>query len=231
MCPAARCTLLTLLITATVGDAPAQLDLGVQAGYGPNILLSPGTDLQSAPGRTGHLALEAAFGRPGSRFAFAPALRVSEHAFRTRMAYRVHFTTVRNQFDLDLAVAIRQMSGTVWRLGGFVGRVGKVTNRIEQRAEDLAFPRYPLTTLGPDHYDRDQFGALLALEVPLDARHRWRLDLMARHHFTPLATDEQQVALVPRPPHVATATTTRPTTLSVGLCYRFATSRSAPSED
>lgn len=194
----------------------------VHAAYGPNLLFSPGSDLESSPGRSGYVALQAAIGKPEGRVAFVPALRASQHAFRTRMAYRVHFTTVRSQFDLDLAIGLRQMSGTVWQIGGFVGRVTKVTNRIEQRADDMAFPRYPLTTLSDKLYDRDQFGALLGLKVPLDARHRWSLDLMLRYHFTPLVNEDQYVALVHRPAQLVTTTRTRPMTFTVGLGYRFA---------
>ncbi|MDX9750142.1 MAG: hypothetical protein RBT71_03590 [Flavobacteriales bacterium] len=229
--PIARWPVLLLAAAALASPARAQMvSARMHAAYGTNLLFSPGTDLRSSPGRTGHVGVQASIGRPGGRVAFVPALRMGQHAFRTRMAYRVHFTTVRSQFDLDLAVGLRQMSGTVWHIGGFIGRATKVTNRIEQRSDDRSFPRYPLTTLSDRLYDRDQFGALLGLQVPLDERHRWSLDLMLRYHFTPLVNADQHVALVHRPPQLVTSTVTRPATLTVGIGFRFAGPDPAPAK-
>ena len=219
---AGGCVLLASLLLGGTPCAAQGLRPRVHAAYGSNLLLSPGTDLQSSPGRTGQLGFSLAIGRPDAKLAFVPALRASQHAFRTRMAYRVHFSTIRSQFDLDLAMGLRQMSGTMWQFGAFVGTVSKVTNRIEQQAGNNTFPTYPLTTLRSELYDRTQLGALIALWVPLDEGHRWGLDLMARYHFTPLVKDGQEVALVHRPPQPVTADNTRPVTLTIGLNYGFA---------
>ncbi len=214
-------TLLCGLVLAVGGHAQA-FALRAHVAYGTNLLTSPGTDLQSAPGRTGLVDISAIIGHTDRKVAVITSLRAGQHAFRTRMGYRVHYTTTRTQFDLDLAIGLRQMSGTMWRFGGFVGQVTRMTSRIEQRSGNNAFPRYPPITPKPEQYDRMQLGVLIGLMIPLDAKHRWDLDLMLRHHFTPLATQEQLATLVHQTPQVVLSPTTRPSTFTVGLGYRLA---------
>jgi len=193
-----------------------------QAGWGTNMLFSPGTDLESSPGRTGYAGLGLTLGGKDARVVFQPAVSITGSAYRTRMAYRVHFVTQRTTMELDLVLGFRQMSGTVLQAGLFAGTVTKATALIEQGARETFVQGYQDPRLRNEHFpNARQAGIVLGLVVPITNDHRLGLDIRIRQHLVPLVERDQSFALVFNPEQLVIATNTKPTVLTVGFGYSF----------
>ncbi|MCW5898276.1 MAG: hypothetical protein KIT10_03315 [Flavobacteriales bacterium] len=194
----------------------------VHGAWGMNLLTSPGEDLTSSPGQTIMLNGSITLAGEKRKVLFQPALNLGFNAYRTRMAYRVHFVTERTQLGLDMVLGFPQMSGTILQAGFFAATVTRVNNRIENDAQGVFFPLYNQAQLQRDHFHRPgQAGVILGLAVPLAREFKWGLDLQLRQHLIPLVERSQEFALINRPPQLIMAESTRATILTIGLSYRI----------
>src|SRR5687768_15487050 len=91
-----------LCLTYSIGLQAQGLQPRVHGGWGSNFLISPGTDLRTSPGRSGYIGASFSIGSKEGKITFHPALGISAAAYRTRMAYRLHFVSQRTSLDLDL---------------------------------------------------------------------------------------------------------------------------------
>ncbi len=186
-----------------------------------NLLTSPGVALSTAPGRTGYFGAGLAVGgmdkvHVRASFSFAAA------AFRTRMAYRVHFVSRRNAADFDLLAGFPQMNGTTLLVGGFIGRVLDSGAFVEQQGQDV-FQGQP-----PYYYDHtahdlhtNRAGFILGMNIPLSSAGRLEMDIRLKQHLIPLVEEDQYFTLVFQPEQQVLSRSTRATEITIGLSYRF----------
>lgn len=210
------------LILASPSASAQATEPRVHGAWGTNLLTSPGADMRSSPGRTGQLAFSFTLAGEQRKVLFQPALILSHSAYRTRMAYRVHFVTERTQLGVDMIMGFPQLSGTVLQAGLFAATVTRVNNRIELDAQDNYFPIYNDASIQRDHYHRSgQAGIVLGLAVPLSKDFKWGLDIQVRQHLIPLVDRGQEFALINRPAQPVMAENTRPSILTFGISYRI----------
>ncbi len=194
----------------------------VHAGWGPNLLLSPGEDLTHRPGRTGYVGVGATVGKAESKLLFQPALRIVGSAYRTEMTYQVHFSAIRTTAELDLLAGFRQLSGTILQLGVFGGRVTSSSATLEQGRKSTIQPIFLDPRVRSEHFPtRDQAGVVLGLVVPLGEPQRFGLEFQYRQHLLAIMERPQSLALPFQPEQLVIAENSKPAILTVGLHYRF----------
>lgn len=208
-----------LFMCATFAQVP---EMRVSAGWGTNLLFSPGTELQSSPGRTGSMALSMGVGTGWGKVHLQPALHYTGSAYRTRMAYQAFFVTRRSSLQLDLTVAARQMNGATLVVGPFVGFVQGASALFEQGSRANVVQGITTARILNEHFPNDrEAGVVLQYSIPLDEKKRFGLDLSIRQHLLPLVEREQSYALQFSPDQRVLATNTRPTIVMVAVHYRF----------
>lgn len=215
------CRWLIILVsfTCSPGLHAQGLQPRIHAAWGTNFLTSPGTDLATSPGRSGYFGASISIGSEGGKITFHPALGISAAAYRTRMAYRIHFVSQRTSVDLDLLMGIRQLNRTILMAGIFAGRVTAASASIEQKARDVIYGNaYPV--LHADHHAHDlRAGVILGMAIPLGRTGRWMIDLRVRQHAVPLVNDEQFHQLIFEAEQLVLSTNTRPTEITFGLNF------------
>lgn len=215
------------LVLAMAGIMGATLqaqvpEMRISAGWGTNLLTSPGTELQSSPGRTGSLALSVGVGTGWGKVHLQPALHYTGSAYRTRMAYQAFFVTRRSSLQLDLTIAATQMNGATLLVGPFMGFVQRASALFEQGSRANFVQGISTARILNEHFPNDrEAGVVLQYSIPLDEKKRFGLDLGVRQHLLPLVEQEQFYALQFSPDQRVLATNTRPTILMAAVHYRF----------
>ncbi len=195
----------------------------IQAYWGTNLLTSPGTDIVSSPGRTGGIGAAFTVGNGWERkIRLHPGVAFTGSAYRTRMAYRVFFVTVRNSIQADLLLAFPQMNGATLVVGSFFGRVQRARAVFEQGEQSSAFQGFSTARLMAEHFPVErEAGIVLGYRFPFSESGRFGLDLQLRQHLLPLVEQDQFFALQFSPDQQVLATNTRPTILAIGAYLRL----------
>lgn len=199
------------------------LEPRLHASWGTNMLTSPGEDIRSSPGRTGAIAGSITIGTGwNAKVRIQPAIAYTGSAYRTRMAYRVFFVTVRNSLQADLLVAFPQMNGATLVVGPFVGRVQRARALFEQGEQSSAFQGFATGRLMAEHFPlQNEAGFVLGYSFPFSESGRFGIDLRFRQHLMPLVEQDQFFALQFSPDQQVLATNTRPSILSIGAYFRI----------
>jgi len=218
-----RIVYLLVACASTYASHGQGLEPRLHASWGTNMLTSPGVDLESSPGRTGALAGSITIGTGwNSKIRFQPAFAYTGSAYRTRMAYRVFFVTVRSSMQLDLLAAFPQANGATLVVGPFVGRVQRARALFEQGEQSSAFQGFATGRLMAEHFPlQNEAGLVLGYSFPFSESGRFGIDLRFRQHLLPLVEQEQFFALQFSPDQQVLATNTRPSILSIGAYFRL----------
>lgn len=194
----------------------------LMAGWGTNLLTSPGAGLDSSPGRTGYVGASITVGNGWrGKLRLQPTVCFVGSAYRTRMAYRAFFVTRRNSFQADLLLAFPQMNGATLVLGPFVGSVGRASALFEQGSPDAFIQGQTTARILAEHVPIEhEAGFVLGYSFPLGEEGRFGIDLRFRQHLVPLVEQEQSFALQFSPDQQVLATNTRASILSVGAHFR-----------
>lgn len=194
----------------------------IHAGWGTNLLTSPGTDITHTPGRTGHVGLALTVGRPEQKVLLHSSFRFTGSAYRTRMAYQVWFVSQRSTMEFDLMAGFRQMNRTLLQAGLFVGRTTSGSAIVEQGRKSTVQPIFPDPRVRTGHFpEQGVLGVALGLAIPLDPNDRFGLEFQFRQHLRPFMAAEQQLALPFQPEETVLATNTRSSILLAAFSYRF----------
>ena len=195
----------------------------IQASWGTNFLTSPGSDLRSSPGRTGSIGASFTIGNGWDlKLRIQPALAYSGSAYKSRMAYRTFFVSVRNSIQLDLLLAFPQMNGAKLLVGPFFGKVQRTNALFQQGDQNSVYQGFVGARAQAEHYPlKQEAGFVLGLSFPFRENGGFGMDIILRQHLIPLVEKEQSFAMQFSPDQQVLATNTRPTILSVGVHYRF----------
>ncbi len=187
------------------------------AGWGGNLLTSPGTELRSFVGRTGYVGAGVEIGE--GKIIFHPRVSFLAANFRTEMANRLYFVSRRSAFDLELLAGFRQMNRTLWLIGVFGGKVSQANAFIEQDRQNVVTGA-ALPALRARHLEtRERAGVLGGLRIPLGSAGRLALDIMLRQHLIPLVEEDQYHALPFQPEQLVLHQKTLATEFTIGLGY------------
>lgn len=218
-----RALLLFCLLALCSASHAQGVEPRIQARWGTNLLTSPGSDLRSSPGRTGSIGASFTIGNGWERkLRIQPALAYSGSAYKSRMAYRTFFVSVRNSIQLDLLLAFPQMNGANLLVGPFFGKVQRTNALFQQGDQNSVYQGFVGARARAEHYPlKQEAGLVLGLSFPFRENGGFGMDIILRQHLIPLVEKEQSFAMQFSPDQQVLATNTRPTILSVGVHYRF----------
>jgi hypothetical protein len=218
-----RTTCLSIIMLCSMGAKAQGVEPSVYFSWGTNLLISPGKDITSSPGRTIAFGASMTIGNGWQgKLRLEPALSYTGSAYRTKMAYQVHFVTIRSSFQFDLLLALPQMNGARLRVGPFIGKVRNAKAAYEQGSNNTNVQGADGPRLQAEHFPvMQEAGFVLAYSFTLGRPGRFGLDLIFRQHLMPLVEKDQYFALQFSPEQLVLATNTRASILSVGLYYRF----------
>lgn len=219
-----RCALVSLFLLGWCSSCRSQgLGPSIHGSWGSNLLTSPGADLLSSPGRTGSIGASLTIGSGWEKkLRIQPTVSYSASAYRTRMAYRAFFVSVRNSIQVDLLVAFPQMNGATLLVGPFIGSILRSNAYFQQGDQNSAFQAQVAARALAQHFPlKNEAGLVLGYSFPFQEGGRLGMDLQLRQHLLPLVEQDQFFALQFSPDQQVLSTTTRATILSVGFHYRF----------
>lgn len=205
--------LVLMLLVGSASNAQ-QVVPRFSAGWGTNFLTSPGTDLVTAPGRSGYLGAGLSV---GGKVRFEPDFLFTGNTYRTRMAYKVYAAATRISFRADLLVGFPQMNKATLRVGPFIGIIRRSDVNLVQGDQNTFFGNYNIASLKMGHRAESmEAGVALGYAFPVSNDGRFQLEFQLRQHIIPLVEQDQYFALQFSPEQLVFSTNTRPTVISLG---------------